>query len=114
MSVRVAAVWPFGISILARTIKIRAHDSHPFPIRPIQLAVLLIEMELFWRERAALGNDHPVISPVEVGALNGTIVQIWNTHVGLVNVAGLNIDYYAIGMSAICYDDLPVGAVSIQ
>jgi hypothetical protein len=71
-------------------------------------------MELFWREHAALGNYHPAIPTIEVGSLNGTIVQIGYTHVGPVNVASLNIDYYAIGVSASCYDDLPVGADSIQ
>jgi hypothetical protein len=71
-------------------------------------------MELFWRKSASLGNDHPAILSIEVGALNGTIVQIGNTHVSPVNVAGLNVDYYAIGVSTLGYDDLPVGAVSIQ
>jgi hypothetical protein len=51
---------------------------------------------------------------IEVGALNGTIVQIGNPHVSPVNMAGLNVDYYAIGVSALGYDDLLVGAVSIQ
>ncbi|HEX6028016.1 MAG TPA: hypothetical protein VFY64_03145 [Nitrososphaeraceae archaeon] len=115
---RVAAVG-FALASLyedfnLRTIEIRTHDSHSFPICPIQLAVLLIEMELFWSERAALGKDHPAILSVEIGALNGTIVQIGNPHVSPVNVAGLNVDYYAIGVSTLGYDDLLVGAISIQ
>jgi hypothetical protein len=29
-------------------------------------------------------------------------------------MAGLNVDYYAIGVSTLVYDDLLVGAISIQ
>jgi hypothetical protein len=47
-------------------------------------------------------------------ARNRTVVQIRNTHLGPVDVPGLNIDYYAIGVSALCYDDLLVGAVRIR
>jgi hypothetical protein len=71
-------------------------------------------MELFWRECAALWNYHPAIPPVKVGPLDGTIVQIGNTHIGPVNVSSFNIDYYAIRMSTVCYDGLHVGAVCIQ
>src|SRR5262249_52868023 len=61
-------------SLNLRTIDARAHDSHPFAIRPVELPVLLIKMELLWRERAAFGDDSLTILPAEVGALDVTIV----------------------------------------
>lgn len=67
------------------TAEIRAHYSHPFPLRPIQLAILLIEIDLFWCECGAPGNDHLAIPPIEVGALDGTIVQIGNSYICPVN-----------------------------
>jgi hypothetical protein len=36
------------------TVEVRAHDSHPLAIAPIEFPVLLIEMELLRRERAPL------------------------------------------------------------
>ena len=51
------------------------------------------------------------ILSVYVGALYGTVVHIGNTHVGPVNVSGLNIHYNAIWVSAPRYDYLPVGTV---
>src|SRR5207253_10840083 len=49
-----------------RAIEVGAHDTHPFAIAPIQLAVLLIELELFGRERAPLRNDGLALPPVDV------------------------------------------------
>src|SRR5215469_7278388 len=57
-------------------------------------------MKLFWSERATRRNNHRAILSVYVGALYGTIVHIRNTHVGPVNVSGLDIYYYAIWGSA--------------
>src|SRR4029077_19006698 len=97
-----------------RAIEIRAHDSHTFAVAPIEIAVLLIEMDLFCRERAAFGNDDRAIFSVDVGPLDRTIVQVGNTHVGPVNVPRLNIDDNAIGKSALRYDGLSVGTVGIH
>ena len=97
-----------------RTVEIRPHDSHPFPVRPIQFAVFLIEMKLLWRVRGALWNDDPAILPVEIGPLNGTVVEVGNPHVGPVNVTRINVHCDAIGESAVRYYDLSAGAVRIH
>ena len=72
-----------------RAVEIRAHHAHPFAIAPVELAVLLIEMELLRRERAALGDDDLAIPAVEVGALDRAVVPAGNAHVGPVDVARL-------------------------
>ena len=46
----------------------------PFAVAPVQLAAFLVELELFRRERATLGNDRRAIPPVEVDALDGAVV----------------------------------------
>src|SRR5260370_23756393 len=91
-----------------RTIEARAHDSHPFTIGPIQLAGLLVEIDLLWRERATLGDKGSAIPSVDIRALDGTVVQVWNAHVGPVDIAGRDIDDDAIWMSAPSDDDLSV------
>src|SRR5258706_13079969 len=101
-------------SLNLRTVEIRAHDTHPFAIRPIELAVLLIEMELLWREGAAAWNDRLAIVTVEVGALDGSVIQLENTHVGPVDVTRFNVHHDAIGEMAISYDDFFVGTVGIH
>ena len=84
-----------------RTVEIGAHDAHPFAIRPIQLMVLLIEMELLWREGTAPWNDRLAIPAVEVGAFNVSVILVGNTHAGPIDVPGLNVHYDAIGEVAI-------------
>src|SRR5207249_11789262 len=80
-----------------RAIEVRAHDTHPFAIAPIQLAVLLIELELLGRERAPLRNDGLAIPPVEIGALDGAVVPIGNAHVGPVDLPGFDVYRDAVG-----------------
>src|SRR4029077_5631785 len=86
-----------------RTIEIRAHDSHPFAIRPIKLAVLLIEMELLWGERAAFPNDEPAVLSVDVGALVLTVVLGRNAHVGPVDMTCFDVHGDAVRVSGSGY-----------
>ena len=98
-----------------RSVEIRAHHAHSFAVAPVELAVLLIELDLFRRERAALWNDHSAITAVDVGALDGAIVCAGTgAHVRPVDMAGRDIDRDAIRKTAIGDDDLPVGAVGIH
>jgi hypothetical protein len=71
-------------------------------------------MELLWRERAAPRNDDLAIAPIDVGPLDGTIVQVGNTNVGPVDVTGFRIDDDSIGMDAVGDNDLSVGAVRVH
>ena len=48
-----------------RAVEIRAHHAHPFAVAPVELAVLLIELDLLRRERAARRNDDPAILSVD-------------------------------------------------
>ena len=71
-------------------------------------------MQLLRRVRAALGNDGPAIATVQVHALDGTIVQIRNAHVGPVDVTRLAIDDHTIGYAAAGDEHLLVRAVGID
>ena len=80
-----------------RAVEIRAHHPHPFAVAPVELAVLLIEVDLLWRERVARRNDDPAIPSVEIGALDGAIVCAGTgAHVGPVDMAGADIDHDAV------------------
>ena len=80
-----------------RAVEIRAHDAHPFAVAPVELAVLLIELDLLRRERGAPRNDDPAILSVEIGALDGAIVCAGTgAHVGPVDMAGSDIDRDAV------------------
>ena len=71
-------------------------------------------MELLWREGAALWNYRLAILTVEVGALDKSVIQLENTHVGPIDVPGFNVHHDAIGERAIGYDDFFVGTVGIH
>ena len=92
-----------------RSVEVRAHDAHSLAIAPVQLAAPPVELELFGRERAPLGNDRLAIPPVEVGALDGAVIQIGDAHVGPVDVPVFDIDRDAIRHPALVDDDLAVG-----
>ena len=79
--------------------------THPFAVAPVQLAVLLVEMELLRSKRAALGDDRLAIPPVEVGALDGAVVQAGDAHVGPVDVPAFDIDRDAVWEPAFVDDD---------
>jgi hypothetical protein len=97
-----------------RTVEIGTHNPHSLAITPIKLAVFFIEMDLLRRECAAFGNDDLAIFSVDVGALDGTVVQAGNAHVGPVNMTRFNVDHDAIAVSAIAHDRLAIGAVRVH
>src|SRR5260370_5062123 len=49
-----------------RTIQVRTHDSHAFAIRPIKLAILLIELELLGSNLAAPRTNIRAILPFHI------------------------------------------------
>ena len=51
-----------------------AHHPHAFTIRPIELASLLLELELLGSKCGALGNNGLEIFPVEISAFDGAII----------------------------------------
>ena len=71
-------------------------------------------MDLLWRMSGAFGNDDLAILPIEIGALDRTVVHIWYTHISPVNMTGLRVHHNAIRKSAIVDDRLSVGAVGIH
>ena len=98
-----------------RTVEIRAHDSHPFAIGPVELAVRLIEMELLRRERAAGWNDEPAILSVDVGAFDGAIVPAGNgAHIGPVDVTRGHVHDDAVGVRTVGRDGFGMRAVRIH
>src|ERR1700683_1065804 len=81
-------------------IEIGAHHAHALAVRPIELATLLLEMELLWRERVPFRNDESTIAAVEIRALDRAIIPVRNAHVCPVDVARRRIDREAIGKPA--------------
>src|SRR5258705_11364833 len=58
-------------------------------------------------------NDLAVLA-VDVGALDGPVIQAWDAHVGPVDMASLSIDDDAVGQMAIRHDGFTVGTVRIH
>src|SRR3954464_6666249 len=48
-----------------RAVEVGTHDAHAFAIRPVEFSALLVERQLFWCERRALGHDRPPIFSVD-------------------------------------------------
>ncbi len=71
-------------------------------------------MELLRRKRAALRNNSFAILTVEINALDRAIVLGGNTHVGPVNVTGLNIDNDSIRDSTSGDNDFSVRSVGVS
>jgi hypothetical protein len=95
-----------------RAVEVRAHDAHPLAVAPVELAVLLIELDLLRRVRAAGRDDDPAIASVEIGALDRAVIRRGTeAHVRPVDMAGLDVDRDAIREMTVGDDDLPVGAV---
>src|SRR5205085_10292196 len=79
-----------------RAVEICAHHPHALAVAPVEIAAPLLQVKLLWRERDALGDNDLAIASVEVGALDGTVVEVGHPHVGPVDMAGLDIDDDAI------------------
>ena len=95
-----------------RAVEVGAHDAHPLAIAPVELAVLLIELELLWRMRGAGRNEDPAIASIEIGALDRAVVgRDAEAHVRPVDMAGLEVDRDAVREMTVGDDDLSVGTV---
>src|ERR1700730_1294435 len=97
-----------------RAVEIAAHDAHTLTVAPIELAAFLIEDDLLRSVGGSLCDDRLAVLAVDIGALDGPVIQVWDAHVGPVDVAGINIDDDAIRQMAIRHDDLTVGTVRIH
>jgi hypothetical protein len=62
----------------------------------------------------SLRDDYLAVLAVDVGALDGPVIQAWDAHVGPVDMAGLDIDDDAVWQMAIRNDGLAVGAVRVH
>ena len=97
-----------------RAVEIAAHDAHALAVAPIELAAFLIEDDLLRRVGLSLRDDRLAVLAVDVGALDGPVIQVWDAHVGPVDMASLDIDDDAVGQMAIRHDGLAVGTVRIH
>ena len=97
-----------------RAVEVRAHHAHALAVAPIELAAVLIEVDLFRRVGDALRDDDPAVPAVEVGALDRAVVEVGDAHVGPIDMTGLRIHDDAVGEMAIRDDGLAVGAVRIH
>src|ERR1700722_7455064 len=73
------------------TIQIAAHYTHALAIGPIQLAALLIELNLLRCKRASGRNDRCDVSAAEIGADDGAVVRFGVTHVRPIEMSGCDI-----------------------
>ena len=97
-----------------RAVEVRAHHPHALAVAPIEFAAVLIEVDLLRRVRDALRDDDHAVPAVEIGALDRTVVEVGNAHVGPVDVTGLRIHDDAVGKTAIGDNGFAVGAVGIH
>src|ERR1700757_2648479 len=97
------------------TVQIAAHDSHALAIRPVKLAVFLVELELLGSEGATSRNNVRDVASVQIGPINGSVVCAGVAHIRPVNVAALDVDHNAVGKSSTFIDDgLQVRTVGIR
>src|SRR5882672_5872507 len=104
----------FDERLQPRAVEIAAHDAHTFAVAPIELAALLIENDLLRSVGFSLWNDCLAILAIDVGALDGPVIQTWDAHVGPVNMASLSVDDDAVGQMTIRHDGRAVGTVRIH
>ena len=97
-----------------RAVEVAAHDTHPFAIAPVELPASLFEMELLWRERAALRDDGRAILPVEVRSFDGPIVLVRHPHVGPVDVTCFGVDDDPVGQTTIRDEHFAISTVGVQ
>ena len=88
--------------------------AHPLAVASIELAIVLIEVDLLRRVGNALWDDHPPITAVEIGALDRAVVETGHAHVGPIDVASLRIDDDAVREMATGNDGFAVGSVRIH
>src|SRR5882724_9237579 len=97
-----------------RAVEIAAHDAHTLAVAPIELAAFLIEDDLLRSVGVSLCDDRFTVLAVDVGALDGPVIQVRDAHVGPVDMAGLSIDDDAVRQMAIRHNGLAVGTVRIH
>src|SRR6266576_6928985 len=97
-----------------RAVEIAAHDAHTLAVAPIELAAFLIEDDLLRSVGVSLCDDCLAVLAVDIGALDRPVIQVWDAHVGPVDMASLGIDDDAVGQMAIRHDGLAVGTVRIH
>src|SRR6202011_4676958 len=93
-----------------RAVEIAAHDAHTLAVAPIELAAFLIENDLFRSVGVSLRDDCLAVLAVDVGALDGPVIQAWDAHIGPVDMASLSIDDDAVGQMEIRHAGLTVGS----
>src|SRR5208282_5495988 len=97
------------------TIHVRAHDSHPFTIAPVELPVLLIELQLLGSESAARRNNVDNVFSVKIRTLDGAVIGARVAHVSPVEVTRFEVHNNAVRQSSsLAHNYLKVGAVGVR
>ena len=97
-----------------RSVEIAAHDAHALAVAPVKLAAFLIENDLLRGVGGSNWNNDLAVLAVEIGALDGPVVQVGNAHIGPVDMTGLGIDDDAVGKVTARHDGLAVGTVRVH
>src|SRR5262249_35485736 len=97
-----------------RAVEICAHDAHALTVAPIELAGGFLEVHLLRRIGATRRNNDFAVLAVEVGALDRTVVEVGDAHIGPIDMTRGDIYRDAVGQTAVGDDGLAVGAVGIH
>src|SRR5260370_33874818 len=80
-----------------RAVEIRAHDSHSFAVRPVEFAVLRIELKLLGSPRRAGRDNVRDVGAVEVSTIDRAVVGLGISHICPVNVATCDVYHDTVG-----------------
>ena len=104
----------FDKRLESRSVEIATHDAHALAVAPVELAGLLIENDLLRGMGVSDRNNDLAVLAVEIGALDGPVVQVGNAHIGPVDMTSLDIDDDAVGKMTARHDRLAVGTVRVH
>ena len=97
-----------------RPVQVCPHHPHAFPVRPVEFAAPLLQLELLRRERATRRNDGDHVLAIEIRPHDRAIIPLGITHIGPVDVPSGDIECQAIGqLPALVDDGLQIGAIRV-
>src|ERR1700704_1509746 len=97
-----------------RAVEIATHDAHALAVAPVELAALLIENDLLRGVGVSLRDNCLAVLSVDVGPLDGPVVQVWDAHVGPVDMACFNVHDDAVRQMTARHNGRVIRAVRIH
>jgi hypothetical protein len=97
-----------------RAVEIATHDAHALAVAPVELAALLIENDLLRGVGVSLRDNCLAVLSVDVGPLDGPVIQVWDAHVGPVDMACFNVHEDAVRQMTARHNGRVIRAVRIH